>query len=293
MEFDSLIQQGWARHDSATEAVTTELETHRSLADAVEKARRFCALANHTIGEHLADWPRAEALLASVLEPLADDALSLGNWAVARYMAGQTAAALATETRAASLAESALASVIRTRMLLASALLGSGRQPESAELYGAALALARSVDDVSPFARAVAVVSNNLASELLDRASRTSEEAELMAEAACAAREFWLQAGTWVHAERADYLLARVLNALERFDEGLDCAQRGLETIRSHGGGQPVDEAFLELAAAEAARGLNQPTQSAEALARADVLAGAFEGEGLRKWFAGERAKVV
>ena len=62
MDFNELINDGWARHDSETEAVLAQLEANVALADAPDKAVPFIMLATHTAGAHAGDWQRGAAL---------------------------------------------------------------------------------------------------------------------------------------------------------------------------------------------------------------------------------------
>ncbi|MDP6368746.1 MAG: hypothetical protein QF615_03990, partial [Planctomycetota bacterium] len=63
-------------------------------------------------------------------------------------------------------------------------------------------------------------------------------------------------------------------------------------TIAAHEaeGGEPVDQAFLNLARARALRALERPADQAAALETAQALAAEFS-DGLREWFDTELAK--
>jgi hypothetical protein len=292
-ELDDLIRAGWARHEKEPEALGTDLEAAAEGLDAAG-AKSLVTLGTHTIGEHLGDWERAQRLAEKALAEAADApewSDPLGNLAVAQFMAGAVVRGLASETRSASLAEQPLAALLRTRVLLASALVGSKRVAEGAQLYRSVLALAEGQSEPMASDRALAITSNNLASALVEQDTRSEEEQGLMLTAARAARTYWGRAGTWIHASRADYLLALVHNAREEFKQGASAAESGIAGIRDNGD-EPVDEAFLHLALAGAARGLGNTQDYEAALARADELAAGFEGEGLKSWFKDERAKV-
>lgn len=296
MNFDELINQGWARHDKETAALSADLEQHAGLATDAAKAVAFVALSNHTIGYHGKDWPRARKLAERIagqikVEPAASS--MFGNLAVARFMDGDAAGSLAAECRSVELAESPLSPMVRTRILIASELTDSGRIDEGAKVYIAALALARSRPEKLGCDRAIGVTSNNLASGLLEKKNRSPEETALMLTAAHASREFWMKSGgTWVNEERAEYLLALIHNDLKQPDKALQHARHGLEVIAA-GGDEKVDEAFLNLAAAHAHKLGRDETGYAKSLARADELAAAFDDAGLKEWYAGERTKVA
>ena len=136
-------------------------------------------------------------------------------------------------------------------------------------------------------------MSNNLASELLERETRTPAQDGWMDRAARAARTFWLRVGDWQNDERADYLLSMVHTALGRPADGRACAERGLATIAANGA-DPVDAAFLHLARARACRDLEDRAAHDAAMARAEALAAAFD-DALRRDFdaAARRARYT
>ncbi|MBX3475158.1 MAG: hypothetical protein KF754_12300 [Planctomycetes bacterium] len=296
MEFNELVNNGWSRHDKQSAALAADLEQHSALADDAPKAVGFLALSNHTIGYHMKDWPRARKLAETVVARLNPDhaaSPALGSLAIAQFMAGDEVAALASECRAVALIDTQpVAAMVRCRVLLASELVDAGRLEEGSRLYQAAIGLARAQDEILACDRAVAVTSNNLASNLLELAARTPEQDALMLEAAQAAREFWLKAGNWENEERAEYLLALVHNKLGKHDDALRHAARGLEVIAANGE-EVVDEAFLNLAAAGASRAKGDHELYTRSLARADELAAECADQGVKDWYATERAKVA
>ncbi|MCC7508977.1 MAG: hypothetical protein IT464_06350 [Planctomycetes bacterium] len=295
MDFNELINNGWARHDKETAVVAGELEAHVALASDAGKAVQLITLAVHTIGSHGREWRRAAALAERVVAALpetAELAPALGNLAVARFMAGDYAGALASESRSVELTDVEPVSMMaRTRILIASALVDAKRLDEAARVYNAAVSLARAQDEKLACDRAIAVTSNNLASELMTRESRTDTENALMLAAAENAREFWVKCGTWENEERAEYLLACVHNKLNQPGKALEHAARGLDVIAKNGE-EVVDEAFLNLASADACRLQDNREGFDRMLARADELAGEWTDQGLKDWFAAERAKV-
>jgi hypothetical protein len=162
---------------------------------------------------------------------------------------------------------------------------------DCAAVYRAALALGETLPEGTPADRAVAITSNNLASELVEAADRTADQTGLMLTAASASRTYWLRGGTWENDERADYLLALTHRAAGRHDEALEYARRGLATIAANGE-EPVDEAFLRLSAAAAHRDLGDGEAHARELAAAETLAANFDNPGLVEWFESEAQKV-
>jgi tetratricopeptide (TPR) repeat protein len=296
MEFDQLIRDGWQRHDTETASVADMLEQNLTLADDASKAAQLIALSNHTIGSHGGDWQRAAEVASRVAASLPETqelAAPLGSLAVAEFMAGNVARALAHECESARLSEGdALSALLRTRVLVASALVDGERLDEGALVYRAAVALARSRDEKLACDRAIAVTSNNLANALLGKPERSEAETTLMLEAAEAAREFWLKCGTWENEERAEYLLALVQNAVGEPETALEHAARGLEVIRRNGE-EVVDEAFLNLAVADAWRRLENREKHEKALSQADELAEEWQDASLKEWYIGERTKVL
>jgi hypothetical protein len=292
---DILLYEGFGEHDAEGVRYAAELE---AAAEAEVPARhlvQFAKVATHTIGEHLGDWPRAASLATRLLAgrtPDAETAKAWGHLYVAQTLSGDIAAA----------AEAELAfcrgqgadfrpAVVEMTFMLVAALVGSGRAVEGATIYQGGLDLARVLGDEAP-SRAVAIASNNLATELLEAPSRTDEEAELMQVAAKAAHEFWLKCGAWTNDARADYLEALVANVLNRPSAALDHIDRALSLIAANGGA-PVDETFLHLARAHALRLAGDIDASASELALSDDDALGWDDDGLVSWYAEERARTM
>jgi len=107
--------------------------------------------------------------------------------------------------------------------------------------------------------KALAAIANNLASQLLD-AGRDAAADTLMMEAAELAQRRWHQAGTWLNAQRADYLLARCAAASGDGARALRHAAACLSLCTAHGAG--AHELFF----------------AHEALGRASIAAGRGAG---------------
>jgi hypothetical protein len=293
---ETLLDNGFAYHDTDSERFAAELEA------AADEARsspahlvRYLRFSMHTIGEHLGDWPRAVRLADRVLDGQASDSATAKAWAhqsVARLLAGDGVGAADAElTYLAAAGDDFRAPVVEARFMLAAALVGSRRPHEAAGVYEGALALARTLGAAAP-ARAIAVASNNLATDILERAERSAAETALMRQAADAAHEYWLRCGDWTNDERALYLKAMVANAVDDPSTALRLAERALDIIAEHGGEQ-VDETFLHLTRAHALKLAGDADASERALAEADAGAATWDEEGLRSWYAGERARVM
>lgn len=295
MDFNEFIQAGWGRHENDAEALANDLETRVDEPDDATQALMFINLSNHAVGEHLGDWSRARALAEKVMQGREDSpelSKAFGNLSVAQFMAGDAVAALNSEARAMRLTKTEqVGALVRTRVLLASAMVGSKRLIEGAEIYQSALELVRARDEKLDCDQAIAITSNNLASEFLDKPDRTEAESALMLKVAEGAKEFWLKCGTWENEERADYLLAMIHNSLGDPDKALEYAATAIEIIKKHGE-EVVDEAFVNLAMANSFKLKDNPERHAEHLERADELAENFPNEGLKDWYKEERAKV-
>jgi tetratricopeptide (TPR) repeat protein len=295
MDIKELVNNGWARHADQTEDVARDLEAHHAMATQVLDANALIQLANHAIGEHLGDWARACRLAEKVAAGREDAPEMSGMYsmlATAQYLSGKVPEALISEAHAVRLTKMEQVSVvIAIRARVGSALVFNHRVDEGALVFDAALKLARAHDGKLGCDMVLAAASHNLANELMYRKTRTHAEDALMVKAAEASKEFWLKCGTWENEERGDYMLALVHNKLGDPDTALEHAARGLDVI-ARNGEEPVDEAFLNLAMADAFRHKQDRGHYQKALERADELAEEFPEAGLKSWFAGERAKV-
>jgi hypothetical protein len=294
MPLDELIKSGWARHAEDPEGVAQELESHKEAIGEAGQAAAFLGLANHTIGEHLGDWRRAQRLADQIMtEPPHSPEMggALLCLALAHLMAGDWPEALALAALiTASGHESGAVVQIKLSMQAAKALFSARETARGAHLFRSALDLARARHEPSAD-RTVAVLCSNLASDLLERPERSADETGVMQSAALAAREFWGRCGTWVNTERALYLLALVNNATGDPGAALAQAEEALQTIASNGE-ERVDEAFIRLALADSYRLLGTIGHAHKELHAADALAAGFPSEGLKSWYADQRAKL-
>lgn len=289
-----LIRDGWGYHDTESERLAGELEAANLDELKAEGPGHCLHLSNHTIGEHLGDWRRARRFAEAVREATADQTgeASFGaHLAVARYMDGDTVAAQQAEIECLGAAEHPVDAYLTVKSFLAGALAGTGRFADAGVVIAAANRLAEGLGDVATSNRSMAVANNNLASELVESDELDSDQARLMVGCAQAAHTFWLRCGTWVNEERALYLLALVNNRVEGYRAGLEHAQAALDVIAANGE-EPVDEAFIRLAAARSHLGLSDTPSAEEHLATADELTKAWTEPSLTTWYEGERRKV-
>ncbi|MDP6954819.1 MAG: hypothetical protein QF599_02500 [Planctomycetota bacterium] len=296
MELPELINKCWAEHDSDPEGMAALLRDNTPLVKNAMDAVQYSGVFLHLVGSELGDWSGAAEHLENIvadLEQAPELALVLVQVAVANKMAGAEEAAGSALERAMELApEPKQAIPARVQLLVSEAKANAGAWPAALELHAQALATVRGGVATPGLTRTLAVCSNNMASALLEAEDRDCAQTDAMVQLAEAAREAWLEAGGWMEDERADYLLALVLAEAGNPTAGLMHAERGLATIAAHEaeGGEPVDQAFLNLARARALRALERPADQAAALETAQALAAEFS-DGLREWFDTELAK--
>jgi hypothetical protein len=125
--------------------------------------------------------------------------------------------------------------------------------------------------------RHFAIQFNGEVWNLLEKAGRTSEEDERMLYAAFASCRHWLEAGTGVHHQRAEWLIARVYAVLGRAEAALRHAERCLALTEQHAGEmEDFDRAYAY-----------------EAVARANAVAGNLDGAGKYLALARESGEAI
>ena len=136
---NDLIRDGWGYHDTQSERLAGELEA-ANLGELTGEASAHCLrLSNHTIGEHLGDWPRARRFAEAVRDATADYPAGFGtHLAVARYMDSDTIAAQQAEIECLGAAEQAVDAYLSVKSFLAGALAGSGRFSDAGVVIAAA-----------------------------------------------------------------------------------------------------------------------------------------------------------
>ncbi|MCY3841581.1 MAG: hypothetical protein OXH09_23550 [Gammaproteobacteria bacterium] len=292
---NDLIREGWGYHDTESERLAGELEAANLGALKGEAPAHCVRLSNHTIGEHLGDWPRARRFAEAVRDATAGRPVDAGfgaHLAVARYMDGDAIAAQQAEIECLGAAEQPVDAYLWVKSFLAGALAGTGRFADAGVVLAAANRLAAGLGEEAASNRSMAVANNNLASELVESEELDADQSRMMLGCAAAAHTFWKRCGTWVNEERALYLLALVHNRTGNHAAGLEYAQTALGVIAANGE-EPVDEAFIRLAAAASRIGLSDIASAREQLAAADELAKEWSDESLATWFQGERRKVT
>ncbi len=248
---------------------------------------RFAWLINHVIGELLHGWPEAHQLQRK-LQPHSKHRAVLRHRAVAALCAGAPLDAwneqvcLSLET-GASRAQAEVA--IRLGVL----------QHEAANVHPDALvqvilplfAEMQEWRDYGPLGDIFAASLNNIISGLLDHKEldiTNSKHCDVMEQGSRLCRQIWQTAGSWLHCERADYLVAIACNRIGNWPAAADAAQAGLNTIASNGV-EEVDQAFLLLELARAQREMGRQDEHIVSRNAAFALAERFDEDGLREWF--------
>lgn len=182
---EKLLNDGWGYHDTESDRLARELEAAVGQGGvAPEFLIGFLHLSIHTLGDHLADWPRALALGQRALDgrtPAAETGRAWRWLYVAGVLAGDSLEAVNSELSYLNAAGDEFgAALLDMRFLLAEALIGAKRASESAKVYRDALDLAGRVPQSAFLDRTIAISSNNLGWELYERPQRTAEEDALM-----------------------------------------------------------------------------------------------------------------
>ncbi len=258
-----------------------------------EDAARFASVVTHVIGEEGADWNLALTLLATLQESFHHSVGVQGNYAVTCYLDDQWIEGLRAETRAATAAkESAMAVAVWIRLSTAHAFQRKRNWASCFRLLDPVLELARGLETASRHDASIAAVANSMASDILDLAVRTAEQDVALEKSALLSRAFWQRAGTWIHQERADYLLSLAYNALGRHEDARQAATRALATIDAHGD-EAIDRAFINVELALASRKLGRATEFTNARQHAETIAKDFDDPGLRQWFDARFARIA
>jgi len=297
---DSLLAQADEIHDAEPERALEMLRGLDLQTLSANRLPRLSFLLDHVFGEKFDLWAEALAGQRAIVERVGAQATPLifRHAAIAAQIAGDNTLA---RTWMQALAASADAPLAKARALVTLGAVAFSVSRQDAESAGR-LAL----QALQPLAAlhatpgtgldaAFGVVTNNLASELLERRLGDLGQPDLRTAlhlSAAHAQRFWQRAGTWVNRERAHYLSAMAANALGQGGEGAAHARAGLDLLdeRDPAGNENVDRAFLEL---ELGMGLRLAEQAGrhDALDRAQALAERFGDPSLDHWFAGRRAR--
>jgi len=265
MDFDTFLNQAWADHADAAQAVAERLADALPLVGDEAQLNRLMNLGQHVYGEHLGQWHQGIAFVERLtrLPAFAPDGASgqarTRSLASLRLAAGEAAAldglAASDRIRAAAMAAASVAvrDTARAGRLLQDALDLAQRSDLPAS---------------DPMHRALAVTGNGLACTLEERPGRSSDERALMILAAQTARHHWAIAGTWLEIERAEYRLA--MSWLQAGDpaQARTHAQACLEIVAANDGAA-LERLFGWEALGRVERAAGNPAGHAQALAQA------------------------
>ncbi len=275
-----------ARHAEAPAALAAELLARAPHLPADAHGARALRLAEHVLLAHLGD-AAALATLRNALPP-------------ALAQAGPTATAVQRLRWAWAMLQQpsaptpALPDVQRWRALqnVVLAMAWQGRPDTAAALLAADEAAARAQGS-SEAGQAYAATANNVATDLQQRqagagTARDAAQDALMLQAAAIARRAWGHAGTWLHAERAEYRLAHCHAAAGNGAAAVRHAGLCLAGCQAAGEAADAVEHFFAheaLAVAHRAAG-NAPAAAAARAEMASLLPHISDSGGLRAWCA-------
>lgn len=134
--------------------------------------------------------------------------------------------------------------------------------------------------------RLFAIQFNGETWDLLGKSGRTKEEDERMVYAAHASCRHWLEAGSSLHHQRGEWLIARVYTVLNRPEEALRHAYRCLELTQAHAElMHDFDWAYAYECVGRANAIAGNPEVAVAYIARAEQAGRAIADDGDRKVF--------
>ena len=124
---------------------------------------------------------------------------------------------------------------------------------------------------------------------LLERTERSQTEDELMLHSAHASCRHWLEVGTGLHHQRAEWLIARVCSELGLADAALRHARRCQELTLGHADlMEDFDQAYAHEAMARANALAGNQTEALEHLRLAETAGQAIADEQGKQFFLGD-----
>lgn len=251
---------------------------------------RLAWLATHVLGGLLKRWPEAATLCAQAVAaagpPRAD---LLGRLATSAALAGDILAYAEAETELASILGIPTADATTfIRLLVIEQDLAKDKLGRWLPLFDTALVRAEAIEGPPDLVRLLAITANNSASLILDWCpTATGETARVMERTARLSFRCWHAVGTWLHRERAHYLMALVSNATGQPAAAAKHARQGLALIEANEP-EPIDRCFHLLALARAQKALGDSVDSSASLAAAAALATDFD-----EYWQGEYRKTL
>jgi hypothetical protein len=202
--FDAFIARAWADHATRADAVARRLRVRTPAPRRAAHLHQLVHLVVHLLGEHLGRFGDARWRLAALRNhALADETVQ------SALRVGQATLDLG-EGRPADTAALSAAEILRAQSAAAALCAGRGEHERALDLVASARTqLAGLPQATADDHRPLAVACNNIAWELRAMGERRSPaQTQAMLHMAGLSREYWSQAGTWLHIERADYCLA-------------------------------------------------------------------------------------
>lgn len=235
MALADFVNLGWDRHADEPEALARALHERVDQLPANADGAACVGLAEHLWLAHLHDAGALASWLARVpaeLQAQADGtaALAKARWALAEVDAGAAPAAAPSPN--------ARARALQNVWSFQIARGGTARLLERVEAeHGAALA---EPDDAR--CRGLAATCNNLTVELREGPRGDAARDALMLALGEASKRLWARVGTWVHAERAEYQLARCHAVLGQGASALAHARAVIEALQAHADDAQADD---------------------------------------------------
>jgi len=181
MDLDPFFEAAWAEHGERAQDVAKRLAASTSRVASADQVAPYAALVAHVFGEHLGAWDEGLAVLARLRATASGAGDAEAQAALARH------AATLRYARGNMEALQGLAPAEHLTALAAAAAMlgGRGEWPRAIAAFDAAMS--RCADGVAADSnanRALAVMGNNLAAALEEKADRSPEQTRAMLAAA-------------------------------------------------------------------------------------------------------------
>lgn len=264
MDFNSYLNQAWDAHGHETLKVAGEIKAGAELAKTPGDLAKLAALVTHVLGQHLGRFEEAIRFLTS---------LRTHSHFVSAEAEGPIARSIAALRLASNQLENLdqLSASDQSRVYAQAAAILCERDAVQAReyLFTAMSIAAAEIEKTDPAIAALAAATHNLAAALEVKKTLSSEEEQLMLEAALASKKYWELAGSWPEWKQAEYRLAMSCAKAKKFEDALHHAKEGIRICEENKGS--ALEYFFGyecLALVERARGHSEGFADAAAKAR-------------------------
>ena len=240
---------------------------------------QLARLGVHVLGGLLKRWPEALLIcrqaIAAAGAPRPDMLRSL---AAAAVLAGDALEAAQAEAALASALDAPTADCAAViRLLVIEQDMGRDKILPWLSVLDDWVARAESIVGPPDLVRFLAIATNNIASTILDAGPvPAGEPARVLGRVARLSFHCWHAVGSWIHHERAHYLMALALNATGQPAAAAEHARHGLALIAANEP-EPVDACFHLLALARALKALGDAAGAETALAEAAAYPAGFD----------------